>query len=173
MRVSGTIEISTASEVIEVPSELETRGQIDYKETKTMYKKFWTEFQSRFVFEMDTKYSISIDQFQRASKDWTIREYKEQGMNETLHYLVNMLSPSIKQTLCVMLDTEERPTNWEDIANETFFIINGQHTVGASMKIQTLGLSPKLVESLLHWNCFIVWFNKDKNRRMQILRYYN
>jgi hypothetical protein len=72
-----------------------------------------------------------------------------------------------------MLDTEERPTNWEDIANETFFIINGQHTVGASMKIQTLGLSPKLVESLLHWNCFIVWFNKDKNRRMQILRYYN
>jgi hypothetical protein len=45
----------------------------------------------------------------RASKDWIIREYKEQGMNETLHYLANMLDPSTKQTLYVIPDTEERP----------------------------------------------------------------
>jgi hypothetical protein len=61
------------------------------------------------VFEVDTNYSISIDQMEKASKDWTIREYEEQGMNETLHYLINMLDPLTKQTLCVVPGTEERP----------------------------------------------------------------
>jgi hypothetical protein len=36
-----------------------------------------------------------------------------------------MPDPSVKQTLCVMLDIEERPMKWEDIANGMFFIING------------------------------------------------
>jgi hypothetical protein len=61
----------------------------------------------------------------RAPKDWTIREYEEQGMNETLYYLCHMPNPSTKQTLCVMPDTEEKPTDWDSIVNGTFFIING------------------------------------------------
>jgi hypothetical protein len=86
MRVSGTSEISRAFGVTEVPSELESGGQTYYEEIKRMYKKFWTECQSCFVFEVDTKYSVSINQLQLAPKDWTICEYEEQGMNETLHY---------------------------------------------------------------------------------------
>jgi hypothetical protein len=109
MKVIGTVEMSTASAITEVPSELEPRRQTDYQETKTMYKKFWTDYQSCYVFEVDLKYSISIDQMVRAPNDWTICEYKEQGMNETLHYLVNMPDPSVKRILCVMPDTEERP----------------------------------------------------------------
>jgi hypothetical protein len=46
-------------------------------------------------------------------------------MINTKHYLVNMPDPSIKQTLYVMPDTNERPTTWDEIANERFFIING------------------------------------------------
>jgi hypothetical protein len=53
-----------------------------------------------------------------------------------------------------MLDTEERPMNWEDFANKMFFIINN---VGTSMIMKTSGLPPKLVEPFLNWNCFIVW----------------
>jgi hypothetical protein len=60
MKVFEIIEMNTTSGIMEVPSELEP-GQIDYLETKTMYEKFWTECQSCFVFEVDTKYSISID----------------------------------------------------------------------------------------------------------------
>jgi hypothetical protein len=86
-------------------------------------------------------------------------------MSETLHYLVNML-------LYVMFDLEERPKHWEDIAKGMFFIINGQHSIGASLKMQTSGLPQKIIEQFLQWNCFIVW-SKDKNRLRQILGYYN
>ena len=78
---------------------------------------------SRLLF--DRKYSISINQMMRVPKDWTIREYEEYGMNKTLHYLVHMPDPSVKQILCVMPNTEERPIDWDDIANGKFFIING------------------------------------------------
>jgi hypothetical protein len=98
---------------------------MDYNETKTMYKKFWIECQDCFVFKADTKYSISIDQMMQAPKDWIIHVYKEHDMNKTLHYLVHMPDPSNKQTLCVMPNTEEKPIDWDDIANGKFFIING------------------------------------------------
>lgn len=85
----------------------------------------------------------------QAPKDWTIREYEEHSMNEMLHYLVHMLDPSIKYTLCIMLDTKEKRTNWDDIANGKFFIINGQHSIGASLKMQATGLPNKIVKPFL------------------------
>jgi hypothetical protein len=83
-------------------------------------------------------------------------------MNETLHYLIHMPDPYVRQNLCVMPDTEEKPTNWDDIANGKFFIINGQHSVGASLKMQATRLPDKIVKPFLKWNCFIIW-SKDKN----------
>jgi hypothetical protein len=82
-------------------------------------------------------------------------------MNETLYYLCHMPDPSMKQTLCVMLDTDDKTTDWDDIATGKFFI-NGQHSVGASLKMQAMGLLDKIEKSFLKWNCFIVWLN-DKN----------
>jgi hypothetical protein len=137
-----------------------------------MYKKFWTECQDCFVFEVNKKFSISIDQMVLARKDWTIREYEEQGMNEMLHYLCHMPDPSTKQILFVMPDTEEKPTDWDSITNGTFFIINGQHSVGASQKMLASDLLDEIVKPFLKWNCFIVW-SKDKNQLRQISGYYN
>jgi hypothetical protein len=115
MRVSQIAKMSTVSAITEVPSILEPGEKMDYNETKTMYEKFWTECQDCFVIEVNIKYSISIDQMMRALKDWTIWKYKEHNMNETLHYLIHMLDPFVKQTLCVMPDTEDKPTDWDDI----------------------------------------------------------
>jgi hypothetical protein len=134
MRLSRPAEVSTASAITKVPSSLELGEKTDYNETKTMYEKFWTECQDCFVFKVDRKFSISIDQMERAPKDWTIREYEEHGMKETLHYLCHMSDPSVKQILCIMPDTEEKPTDWEQIANGKFFIINGQHSVATVKK---------------------------------------
>jgi hypothetical protein len=74
------VEMSTASAITKVPSALEPGEKMDYNETKTMYEKFWTECQDYFVFEVDMKYSISIEQMMRAPKEWTIRKYKEHAM---------------------------------------------------------------------------------------------
>jgi hypothetical protein len=110
---------------------------------------------------VDTKYEIPIEQMIRAPTDWTIREYEEQGLINTKHYLVNMPDLSVKQTLCVMPDTNERPTMWDEIANKRFFIINGQHNVAASKDMQTTGLPESIVKNFRKWNCFIVW-SKDR-----------
>jgi hypothetical protein len=77
-------------------------------------------------------------------------------MNETLHYLYHMPDPSTKQTLCVMPDTEEKPTDWDSFANGTFFIINGQHSVGASQKMLASDLPEAIVKPFSKWKCFIV-----------------
>jgi hypothetical protein len=172
MRVTRIRELSTTSAITEVPSSLELGEKTDYNETKTMYEKFWSECQDCFVFEVDKKFSISIDQMVRAPKDWTIREYEEQGMNETLHYLCHMPDPSTKQILCVMPDTEEKPTDWDSIVNGTFFIINGQHSVRTSQKMLASDLPEVIMKPFSRWNCFIVW-SKDKNRLRQISGYYN
>jgi hypothetical protein len=80
------------------------------------------------------KHTISIEQTERTSKDWTIREYKEQGMHNTKHYLVNMPNPLVKQTLCIILDTNMRPKTWKEIASGKLFIINRQRNVHSSQQ---------------------------------------
>ena len=69
MRVYRPAEVSTSSTVTKIPSALEPGEKTDYKETKTMYKKFWSECQDCFVFEVDKKFSVSINQMYRALKD--------------------------------------------------------------------------------------------------------
>jgi hypothetical protein len=109
---------------------------------------------------------------ERAPKDWTIREYEEKGMLNTKHYLVNMPDPLVKQTLCVMPDTNEKPQSWEEIVAGKFFIINRQHSIAASKDMQTSGRPEDIVKHFREWNCFIVW-SKDKSRLRQIPGYYN
>jgi hypothetical protein len=173
-RVTRPAEGSTASAVTQsdMPTVLGPGESADYNETKTMYEKFWSECQECFVFEVNTKFSVSIDQMFRSPKDWTIREYEEKGMQDTLNFLVHMPDPSVKQTLCLMPDTNEKPTDWDAIKNGKFYIINGQHSVAASQKMKETGLPDEIIKPFLHWNCFIVW-SKDKSRLRRISGYYN
>jgi hypothetical protein len=53
--------MSTTSGINKVPSDLEPSGRTDYLETKIMYKKFWMEYQECFVWNVGTKYTISIE----------------------------------------------------------------------------------------------------------------
>ena len=84
-------------------------------------------------------------------------------MNDMLHFLCHMPDPSVKQTLCVMPATNEKPTNWEQIKDGKFYIINGQYSIAASQKMHAIDLLEKIVKPFLNWNYFIVW-SKDKNR---------
>lgn len=89
---------------------------------------------------------------ERVPKDWTIWEYKEQRMLNTKHYLVNMLDPSIKQTLYVMLNIDVKPQSWEVIATSKFFIINGQHSIATNKDTHTLGLPKDIVKYFRKWS---------------------
>ena len=121
--VQGLPEASTASAITvrtEVLSELEPGQEFDYAEIANIYNKFWTECQSCFVFGVEEKHEVHIDQLKRAAEDWTVRTYEEHGMQKLRHYLINMPDRSTRQTLCIMPQTQERPTSFRDIEDGNF-----------------------------------------------------
>ena len=88
--VAGKVKASTALAITQIPSELESGQEFDYTEIANIYNKFWTECQSCFVFGVEAKYEVHIDQLERAPEDWTVRAYEEHGMQKLRHYLINM-----------------------------------------------------------------------------------
>ena len=136
--VQGPAEASTASAITQVPAELEPSQEFDYAKIAIIYNKFWTECQSYFVFRVDEKHDVHIDQLERAPADWIVRAYEEHGMEKLHHYLINMPDRSTRQTLCIMLQTKEKPTSFQEIEDGSFWIINGQHSVEASRSMQNM-----------------------------------
>ena len=67
---------------------------------------------------------MHIDQLERAPADWTVGAYEEHGMEKLRHYLINMPDRSTRQTLCIMPQTKERPTSFQEIEDGSFWIIN-------------------------------------------------
>ena len=125
-----------ASAITQVPSELESGQEFDYAEIANIYNKFWMECQSCFVFGVEEKHEVKIDQLERAPEDWTVRAYEEHGMEKLRHYLINMLDKSTRKTLSIMSQTKEKPTSFRDIEDMNSWIINGQLSVEASKTMQ-------------------------------------
>ena len=67
--MQGQPEASTASAITQIPSKLEPGQEFDYTEIASIYNKFWTECQSCFVFGVDEKHEVNIDQLEHASED--------------------------------------------------------------------------------------------------------
>jgi hypothetical protein len=69
------------------------------------------------------------------------------------------LFPVLSKLTSSVLSFEDLTDN--SIVSGKFVIINGQHSVGKSLKMQSTRLLDKIVKPFLRWNCFIVW-SKDK-----------
>ena len=115
---------------------------------------------------------MHIDQLERAPEDWTVRAYEEHGMQKLRHYLINVPDRSTRQTLCIMPQTQERPTSFRDIEDGSFWIINGHHSVEASKTMQGMDVPQSTREFFQTWNCFIVW-TRSKEKLRKISAYYN
>ena len=111
---------STASALTEVLVELEDGNEVDLEAIRKTYERFWMECQGCFIFDIDEKREVRIDQLDFAPLDWTIRAYKERRMEQMCHYFLNMPDRSAKQTICVMPQSAERPTTWDEIKEGRF-----------------------------------------------------
>ena len=119
--MQGLPEASTASAITQVPTELEPGQEFDYAKIANIYNKFWMECQSCFVFGVEEKHEVNIDELERAPEDWTVRAYEEHVMQKLRHYLINMSDRSTRQTLCIMPQTQEKPsTSFRDIEDGNF-----------------------------------------------------
>ena len=93
-------------------------------------------------------------------------------MEKLHHYLINMPDRSTRQTLCIMPQTKEKPTSFQEIEDGSFWIINGQHNVEASRSMQDMDVPHNTREFFQKWNCFIVW-TRSKEKLRKISAYYN
>ena len=115
--------------------ELDNGDEEDLEAISKIYNQFWMECQGCYIFEMDKKRELSIDQLDLAPIDWTICAYEERGMEKMSNYFLNMLDQTARQTLCVMPKSDRRPTSWDEVKDGRFWIINGQHNVTASQSM--------------------------------------
>ena len=133
--VQAQAEGSTASALTEVPVELSDGDEEDLEAISKICNQFWMECQGCYIFEMDEKREVSIDQLDLAPIDWTIRAYEERGMEKMQNYFLNMPDQTARQTLCIMPQCDRKPTSWDEVKEGRFWIINGQHSVAASQSI--------------------------------------
>ena len=136
--VQPQAEDSTMSALTEVPVELSDGDKEDMEAIPKIYNQFWMECQGYYIFEMDEKCELSIDQLDLVPIDWTIRAYEERDMEKMRNYFLNIPDRTARQTLCVMPQCDRKPTSWDEVKEGRFWIINGQHSVAISQSIQTM-----------------------------------
>ena len=131
--VSEVAEPSYADQMASIPHSGATDKKPDYEEVRRVYKSFWTTCQDAYLFKLDDKKEIDILQLVEPLATFNIRSKENQIVKELVNWLLNMPDKSTRQTLCVMpVSFNEKPTEWKDVENGKFYIINGQHSMEAS-----------------------------------------
>ena len=144
----------------QVPSTYDERASPDFKHITAVYKKFWTDCEDAYVFGIDFRKDISIHRLIEAPPEFNIRMKEMKLVQAMVLYLLNLLDRKAKQTLCVMPEgTSSKPQQWEEIKDGRFFIINGQHSVAASLSIcdDASVVDDDVKNDFRVWSCFIVW----------------
>ena len=138
--MSEVAEASLAEAMNKVPSSYEPQKKADFKHINMVYKKFWSECKDAYIFGVDAKRELSIDQLVDAPAEYNIRSREDKLVDAMVIYLLNLPDRKALQTLCVMpTNRTSKPTSWEEIKDEEFYIINGQHSVAASRLIMQVG----------------------------------
>ena len=131
--VSEVAEACYIDEIENVPHSRATDKKPDYEQVSQVYKKFWTTCKDAYVFGIGDKKEIDISQLIEAPSTFNIRSKQANIVEDMVNYLLNIPDMSTKQTLCVMpVGLSVKPTEWEEIKDGDFYIINGQHSVEAS-----------------------------------------
>ena len=158
-----------------VPHSRATDKKLDYERVSQVYKKFWTTCEDAYVFGIGDKKEINISQLIEAPSTFNIRSKQANIVEDMVNYLLNIPNKSTKQTLYIMpVGLSVKPTEWEEIKDGDFYIINGQHSVEASTFIfdDANNVDKDERENFRQWNCFIVW-SEDAEKLRCISAYYN
>ena len=167
-RASNLLEVADASlaeAMNKVPLAYELQKKPDFKHINTVYKKFWSECKSAYVFGIDEKKDSSIQRLVAAPTQYNICSKEKKLVDTMVVYLLNLPDRKLRQTLCIMpKDRISKPTSWEEIKNGQFYIINKQHSVAASKKITKVEsrIDDDVKRDFRIWSCFIVWSNESE-----------
>ena len=89
-QVSEVAEASLANAMSKVPSSYEPQKKADFKHINAVYKKFWSECEDAYVFGVDAKRELSINQLVDAPAEYNIRSREDKLVDAMVIYLLNL-----------------------------------------------------------------------------------
>jgi hypothetical protein len=113
----------------------------DYEKFTAIQKEFWDTCTSSFLFGMQT-FKVDIAQCMIAKDKYIIRKIEAKIVKSMKAELLQMGDINQRQKICLTsVDAQEnllrmKPKDWNEIKNNKFMIVNGQHSIAASKELQ-------------------------------------
>ena len=104
-QVSKVADASLVDAMSKEPSSYEPQKKADFKHINAVYKKFWSECEDTYIFGVDAKKELSIDQLVDAPTEYNIHSREDKLVDAMVIYLLNLPDQKARQTMCIM------PTN--------------------------------------------------------------
>ena len=124
------------------------------------------------------KFDVDISQCHDAPAEKCVRAKEEAYVNWIVTQIMSDTFKEDRQTIVVMPQGLQRmptPDMWENIKKGDFWLIDGQHSVAAAKKIQTMvdWMDPtNQKERLKTWKALVVW-SDDDTKLNDISRFFN
>jgi hypothetical protein len=121
---------------------------------------------------------VHISQCDITKDEYIIRKMETEIVKSVKAELLQMGDINQWQKICLTpIDKHRRllqtkPKDWNEIKNEKFMKINGQHSIAASRELQFEGCGVDRRQVLQKWDAYIVW-DLDPVRLTQISKFYN
>jgi hypothetical protein len=149
----------------------------DYAKFTAIQKEFWDSCTSSFLFGMQS-FKVDIAQCMIAKDEYIIRKMESEIVKSVKAELLQMGDINQHQKICLTpVDAQgnllrTKPKDWNEIKNNKFMIINGQHNIAASKELQLEGCGEERCRALEKLDAIIIW-DLDPFRLTQISRFYN
>jgi hypothetical protein len=139
-------------------------GVVDLKQSAAELRQFSENASPFYPFGKIKRAFIHVDKMQAAPAEYKYRPFHSRLRD----IMVGRLSTALavpKQTFTLMPVMEEKPTDFKDmVANQNFYIIDGQHTYAAVMVILAdPDVSSARKEELKKWKSEFVWTANAKD----------
>jgi hypothetical protein len=150
---------------------------LDYEKFTAIQKEFWDTCTSSFVFGMQS-FKVDIAQCIIAKDKYIIRKMESEIVKSVKAELLQMEDINQRQKIYLTpVDAQgnllrTKPKDWNEIKNNKFMIINGQHSIQASKELQLEGYGEEKRRALEKWDAIMVW-DLDPVRLTKISKFYN
>ena len=152
--------------------------EVDAGEIQKIVNNFTTKCSHCFFMGRDFKFDVNISQCHLAPPEKCVRAKEDAYVDWIIAQIVSEQFKDDRQTIVVMPQGLKRmptPEMWPTIQKGDFWLIDGQHSVEASKKIQLMNEwdDPNhQKEKLKVWKALVVW-SDDETRLSDISRYFN
>lgn len=135
--------------------------EIDVGKCQAELEDFKTRSAPMYIWGQHFTKKVHVDRMQLAPKDMKYRPFHESLVETLLQVFLTQLHPN-KQRLTLMPTSKEEPKTYDEVKDQNFYIINGQHSWAAAKRlIDSPQVSKSQKDAYSEWECDFV-YTSDK-----------